>query len=850
MARNIFKENATPFAYEIPYLAVEEDMLVHADGSYTKGLMLSGLDTWTLPDTQLNELSNHLKNLIVSISSDIELQFFYVSDDQIQEEISQFNRNLTLKNEIQKLIFDDRQKIMHTSLGRRIRIYLFLTKRFKDERGGYFGKMKAWFHQILGPNRKRASVFGKKHREALRDLNKACHDIIRHLSQFSRPVLVKPMKEEEYSRLLCEWLNPKKFLLHGENKSAESFNFKNDPLNEVPKLFMSLREKLTASSCEEYENRLILDETFIRVITFNHFPDNTYPAMMDAFLYALDFPFRMTVAITPVNTQQLLEKIRAKGRRKRLFLGIDYNRKFKNAPTEVAVQEIDEIDELLTKSGEKLVSVGISLVITGESEEELDRRTKTVLMTAQKLQSASARTEEYCQLKYFVASLPGGSNLGKDRLQTCTAQNAADLLPLCRPCEGTKEAWALLHTDRQTIFRFSPFSAELSSFVQIVIGQTGMGKSFLINILLNLYLLKNPDLRIFILDVGGSYRKFTQIWGGQYVDFDLNNPKVSINPFIHGQAIWDAQSGNFNAHTISTIASIAEQMVIDQGQEALGMLDYSVLEQAIRLTYKHSSSVPNFGALQKTLQEYDRYSKDAEDIQLAKVLGKKLNPWTQGPYSKVFSGSQPLEISKPIFCFDLLGSLEDKKRLQGVIMSTITHLLFQKMIQDHDPKIFIGDEIWVPMSHRSGELFFDGHARMGRKHHLSMMLSTQGSSDFQQSKSSKTVLNQSKIRWILKLRENPEEMQKILQLTDRELDLAKHLTMSRGEYSQALFQTDEFSTAVTLYATPLLYWLSTTNPRDRKLEDLLKQNLPEATLMEILKQLSKENPKGFIAEEK
>ncbi|MDZ4224992.1 MAG: hypothetical protein U1D33_03705, partial [bacterium] len=161
MARNIFKENATPFAYEIPYLAVEEDMLVHADGSYTKGLILSGLDTWTLPDMRLNELSNHIKNLIISIGSDISLQFFYVSDDQIQEEVSQFNQNLTLKNEVQKLIFDDRQKIMNTSLGRRIRIYLFLTKQFKNGDRGYFGKVKACFHQILAPSKKRESVFGK-----------------------------------------------------------------------------------------------------------------------------------------------------------------------------------------------------------------------------------------------------------------------------------------------------------------------------------------------------------------------------------------------------------------------------------------------------------------------------------------------------------------------------------------------------------------------------------------------------------------------------------------------------------------------------------------------------------------
>jgi conjugal transfer ATP-binding protein TraC len=64
--------------------------------------------------------------------------------------------------------------------------------------------------------------------------------------------------------------------------------------------------------------------------------------------------------------------------------------------------------------------------------------------------------------------------------------------------------------------------------MQLVTGSSGAGKSFLNNCILAQELARG--LRVFIIDIGGSYKKLTEALGGQYLEMDLSD-QYRLNPF-------------------------------------------------------------------------------------------------------------------------------------------------------------------------------------------------------------------------------------------------------------------------------------------------------------------------------
>jgi len=65
-----------------------------------------------------------------------------------------------------------------------------------------------------------------------------------------------------------------------------------------------------------------------------------------------------------------------------------------------------------------------------------------------------------------------------------------------------------------------------------VVGKSGTGKSFLVNSIILQYLRYNPYL--YIIDLGGSYEKMTDIFVGssEYIALDMNDPNLCVNPMV------------------------------------------------------------------------------------------------------------------------------------------------------------------------------------------------------------------------------------------------------------------------------------------------------------------------------
>src|SRR3989338_930267 len=100
-----FRKKVPPFAYEIPYWTIEDDLLVHTDGqTFTKGLILTGADTWCFSDGMLNEFSDAIKIWISGLSEDICMQVYCLSDENVQKEVKDFYDKTQVGSELRRQI--------------------------------------------------------------------------------------------------------------------------------------------------------------------------------------------------------------------------------------------------------------------------------------------------------------------------------------------------------------------------------------------------------------------------------------------------------------------------------------------------------------------------------------------------------------------------------------------------------------------------------------------------------------------------------------------------------------------------------------------------------------------------
>lgn len=93
-------------------------------------------------------------------------------------------------------------------------------------------------------------------------------------------------------------------------------------------------------------------------------------------------------------------------------------------------------------------------------------------------------------------------------------------------------------------------------------------------------------------------------------------------------------------------------------------------------------------------------------------------------------------------------------------------------------------------------------------------------------------------------------IQEVLGLNHNELGLVKSLYQEKGSYSEAFLLAQKDRAVVVVEATPLEYWIATTDPKDLGALERQQKETPEKSHIEILKILSARYPKGVAAFER
>ncbi|MFN8789989.1 MAG: VirB4 family type IV secretion system protein [Bdellovibrionales bacterium] len=818
-------------AEELPYWDFIDGPLAHTilyDGSIVGGLKVSLIDIECFDESKTNHLTIGLRSALNSVSEGTSLQFALAVGSDYSDMLAAHSGGKTANiHPLVKTIAEFRENKLREVMeeGELYRPELFIYVR------------------VPAVQRNSVSIFKKKelfseksaqaYEETLEFLGQNIETLVSSFESLG--LSCRELKRDELIQNVYRFLNPKRSL--GEPapkiKTFDELDLEKDVLDEVDWLAaQSPREQMVFGDLVLGFDQFTLDGFFHRVVTLKTLPEITYSGMVGDFL-RLPFHYDLILSLEVPPQADEMAKLQQK-RKMAHSMAVTSGNKASDLESETKLSSTEELIRELLNTGQRIYATQLSVVLkapaTSEGAKILNRNVREVLSRFRTLQGAEGLEESVGAWKVLKGNLPAAP-ISLERARKMKTNNLADFLPVYGPREGDRDPVVLFRNRLNGLVSFNAFDPGLPNYNSLVTGSSGAGKSFLNNCILLQELARG--LRVFIIDIGGSYKKLTESLGGQYLEINLSD-QYRINPFD----IQNPTEEPSNQKIKSLLACI-ESMVSEDEKAKLPKLDRALLERAIIELYKSrrdKGEVP-------TLSDLARYLSTFQEESM-KGISKMLFLWTgERPYGRLLDGAGSLRTDANICTFDLKG-LSAYPDLQSVMILILTDFVLNLVEGDRTcKKRIILDEAWELLKSNAAASFMEYCARTLRKTGSGITFITQGVEEIVASPIGPAILNNTATKFIMLQRGDSEVLRDALKLNSQELNLIHSLGQKKGEYSEGFMIEGDHRQVVRIYPSPFEYWLSTSDAQDNTYLAQLRES--GLDLVQAIERAAIQFPKGI-----
>lgn len=820
-----------PLCEELPYWEFFEKPKAHvvlSDGSLVAGLKLNLTDIECFDTDSINQFTLGLRSALNSVSEGVTLQFYLHVDSEFSDVLTR-HKNAESENshELVKMIAQNRYQVLESAQSNgelyRPHLYLFVRSPMIEAKK-------------ISPFKKKSEFDENAHKsidDSLEILFQNTETVSSSLSSLG--ITTRDISKIELQKLVYVYLNPKRSMTEPLPKiqNSNDIELENDLLKENPWMAnQSPREQLVFGDLVLDYEQFILDRHYHKVITLKTLPEATYAGQLAQFLR---MPFHYDLLLTIEIPSQSSEMAKLQQKRKMAHaLAMNNSNRASDLESETKLSSTEELIRELLNTGQRIYASQLTIVLketaTPDGLKVLNRQTREVLSRFRSLQGAEGLEETIGSWKIFKNDLVAAP-IRQERAKKMKTNNLADFLPIYGPREGDFEPAVIFRNRLNGLVGYNPFDPSLPNYNVLVTGSSGAGKSFLNNCILLQEL--NRNLRVFIIDIGGSYKKLTEALGGQYLDISLND-KYCINPFH-----LDNPHEEPSDQKLKSLLAIVESMVSEDEKARLPKLDRVLLEKAIIDLYKSSRAkgeVPTLSDLSRCLSDFEEPSM--------RDISKMLYSWTgDRPYGKLLDGEGSLRADAMICAFDLKG-LSSYPDLQSVMLLILNDFILNQVEKDKDhQKRIIIDEAWSLLKTPAAAAFMEYCVRTLRKTRSGITFITQGVEEIVTSPIGSAILNNTATKFIMLQRGDSEILKNTLKLNSEELSLIFSLQQKKGEFAEGFMIEGLAKQVIRIFPSPIEYWLSTSDAFDNKhLESLMKSGL---TLPESIVRAATDYPNGI-----
>jgi type IV secretion system protein TrbE len=567
-----------------------------------------------------------------------------------------------------------------------------------------------------------------------------------------------------------------------------------------PRSTQFLDHQVVNSDIEAERDHLHVGGHFVRVLTMKEAITETRPLVLDSLL-KIPANFYVVTEWTPLATEKARKEVNKRRRHfnmsKTAFVSQMGNDASKTNPRDVLVDEskqadIENLGDCLRAlgDGQSLGDFSLTIVVYAPTKAETDLligEFASVFTNA----DGNLFIETYNQLNAYFATVPGGYATNLRRLYLLNT-NYADLSFLFTILAGEKrnahlgtEYLAVLETDNSTPYFLNLHNGEVAH--TLILGQTGSGKSYLAN-----FILQNAQKYApltFIFDIGGSFQSLTSIFGGSYQNVGQEARDFTINPFSLAPTKENLQflfsffrvliEGNSQRYRLD----FKEERKLWDGIERMYVLE------------PDQRTVSNFANIVGELKE-------------------RLHRWTRaGQYGFLFDNAEDTLSFSQFQTFNFAGWGDAPDVLEPLLF----YVLHRASNEIADPaklatfKMFLLDEAWLFIKNETIRNYVVQGQKTWRKLNAAMILATQSLKELQESGMLQIVSESCPTKIFLANPEMDREVyREAFHLNDTELELIAGLVPP----GQMLIRKAQSSKKVQLNVDSVSHWTATNNARD------------------------------------
>lgn len=556
---------------------------------------------------------------------------------------------------------------------------------------------------------------------------------------------------------------------------------------------------IAPAGMEIHPMELVLNDQYARTLYVYNWPNYIYPNWLSQ---AINFDAQMDIAhfIYPSNNKAIMKMLRRKVAEMRSSIRILEQRGIVRDPSiEAALQDAEELRDLLARGREKLFQFGMYITIYADDPIKLKRLQTDVesLLGGRLVLSKPA----FFQMEHgWLSTLPLAideleinRNMNTSPLATSFPFSSSDLTDDHGILYGINR-----HNDSLVIFdRFDLPNANATVFAT-----SGAGKSFAVKLEILRAMMFGTE--VFVIDPENEYVDLCKTVGGTFIPLSLQS-EFRINPFDLPQAIRgeEAQTGEILRAAVITLHGLFKIMLGTLTPSEDGILDKAILDtyalKGIDMTTENAGEIepPTMHELVDVLMTTDG----------GENMAKTLQKYTDGSYAGLFDKPTNVELKNQIVVFQIR-DLEDQ--LRPIAMYIVLNFLWNRIRAELKRRFLVVDEAWNLMQYDDSARFLYGLIKRARKYYLGVTTITQDVEDFVNSPFGKPIITNASLQILLK--QSPtavDNLQKLFYLTDGE----KYLLLN-SDVGQGLFFAGNKHVAIQIVASPQEEVIITTNPEE------------------------------------
>jgi conjugal transfer ATP-binding protein TraC len=544
---------------------------------------------------------------------------------------------------------------------------------------------------------------------------------------------------------------------------------------------------------------IIMNDLFARTLYTYNWPNYIYPNWL-AQTINLDVTMDIAQYIYPSSNKAIMKMLRKKVAELRSSIRMLEQRGIVRDPTlEAALQDAEELRDLLARGQEKLFQFGMYITIYAEDEEHL-KKVQTDLESV--LGGKLVLTKPaYFQMEHaWTSTLPLcldeieiNRNMNTSPLAASFPFSSSDLTDDHGILYGINR-----HNDSLIIFdRFDLPNANSNIFAT-----SGAGKSFTAKLELLRYLMLGTE--VLVIDPENEYTNLCEAVDGSFIPLSIQSP-FRINPFDLPKAIRgdEAAPGEVLRSSVINIHGLLKLMLGPITPTEDGVLDKAILDtyalNGITLTTEDLTKTdpPTLGQLVDVLMT----TEGGEN------MGRVLQKYTTGSFAGLFDQKTNVQLDKQMIVFQIR-DLEEQ--LRPIAIYIVLNFLWNRIRTELKKRILVIDEAWNLMQHEDSARFLYGIVKRARKYYLGVTTITQDVDDFVESPFGKPIITNSSLQLLMK--QSPttvDSLQKLFYLTDGEKNV-----LLNSDIGQGILFAGYKHVAAEIIASPEEAKLITTKPSE------------------------------------